>query len=669
MEKTYGWLRQAAEHVRGFAITDRIVIGNFAYAKLPMVKDLENSIDELIASDLIASIAGDEEAREKIRDASDSIPEVGPDQIPLADEFLVLDADSSQNAVINAAVGKASLVVKGPPGTGKSQTIANLITTLVARGETVLFVAEKRAAIDAVLKRLQKERLDDLILDLHGGIASKRTLAQDIAKALHNTGHTPPVDRHIEQRRIETQRERLNQFAAALHQKRSPWDVTVYEAQSELLGLASASATGIRLRGEELENLDAVAFESVRDALERYAGLGGFTLQASENPWAGVTVSSESDARTILETLSRIRAQTMPNSLRLLRSAAAETGTDYPEGMDDWRRLVTLWSEVKSTLDEFSSAIYDVDLERACAVLAPAGKGIFAELRAYLSSAEFRKLKKEIGSLTNPGVKGSASCLLRGCQAAHTQLRAWRLYGGRPSAPERLEELVAICNQLHEELSEMAPRINRSELPQLTTSALEDLIEQLLQEQTTLTRLPELYRLEQLLIGAGLGDLLQELGRRQVSRDQSTASLRYAWLSSILEQIALADPIIGAFDADEQSTVVEQFRHGDREHVETTAARVRRLCAERATSARDDHKEAAALLQQQASRKRGHLPVRQLFEATSDVLLALKPCWVMSPLVVSQLLPGRKYFDVVVFDEASQVQPADAVPAILRGER
>ena len=79
LEKTYGWLRQAAEHIRGFAITDRIVIGNFAYAKLPMVKDLENSIDELIASDLIASIAGDEEAREKIRDASDSIPEVGPD--------------------------------------------------------------------------------------------------------------------------------------------------------------------------------------------------------------------------------------------------------------------------------------------------------------------------------------------------------------------------------------------------------------------------------------------------------------------------------------------------------------------------------------------------------------------------------------------------------------
>ena len=74
--------------------------------------------------------------------------------MPLADEFLVLDADSSQNYAINAVLAGQSLIVKGPPGTGKSQTIANLIASLIARGKKVLFVAEKRAAIDAVTKRL-----------------------------------------------------------------------------------------------------------------------------------------------------------------------------------------------------------------------------------------------------------------------------------------------------------------------------------------------------------------------------------------------------------------------------------------------------------------------------------------------------------------------------------
>ena len=71
------------------------------------------------------------------------------------DDFSVLDADSSQRSAIDAVLAGRSLVIHGPPGTGKSQTIANLIATLVARGRKVLFVAEKRAAIDAVLSRLK----------------------------------------------------------------------------------------------------------------------------------------------------------------------------------------------------------------------------------------------------------------------------------------------------------------------------------------------------------------------------------------------------------------------------------------------------------------------------------------------------------------------------------
>src|SRR6202020_617319 len=69
---------------------------------------------------------------------------------PVAD-FSVLDADSSQRNAIDSVVAGRSLVIHGPPGTGKSQTIANLIAAMVARGRKVLFVAEKRAAIDGVL--------------------------------------------------------------------------------------------------------------------------------------------------------------------------------------------------------------------------------------------------------------------------------------------------------------------------------------------------------------------------------------------------------------------------------------------------------------------------------------------------------------------------------------
>ena len=150
-----------------------------------MVKDIENALDELVAHELIAAMAGDEQAREAIRGQGpgpDAIP--GPDQMPLADEFLVLDADSSQNYAINAVLAGQSLIIKGPPGTGKSQTIANLIASLVARGKKVLFVAEKRAAIDAVTKRLHQQGLGELVLDLHDGVSSRRAFAQTIGQAL-----------------------------------------------------------------------------------------------------------------------------------------------------------------------------------------------------------------------------------------------------------------------------------------------------------------------------------------------------------------------------------------------------------------------------------------------------------------------------------------------------
>src|SRR6266568_745791 len=104
----------------------------------------------------IAAIAGDKGARETIAAARHDVDPRGLDDIPPDEEFLVLDADSSQQAVIASAHLGDNLVVQGPPGTGKSQTIANLIASFAAQGKRVLFVAEKRAALEAVYKRLHR---------------------------------------------------------------------------------------------------------------------------------------------------------------------------------------------------------------------------------------------------------------------------------------------------------------------------------------------------------------------------------------------------------------------------------------------------------------------------------------------------------------------------------
>jgi hypothetical protein len=273
LEETYKWIREQARQVPAFRVDTRLVLANFAYAKLAMVNDLDGALDELVAHDLIAALAGDEQARAAIRaqgPGPEAIP--GPDQVPLADEFLVLDADSSQNYAIDTVLAGRSLIIKGPPGTGKSQTIANLIASLIARSKKVLFVAEKRAAIDAVTKRLRHQNLGELVLDLHGGVGSRRAFAQMIGHALEASRNAPRPDNGAELQRVEKRREQLNAYVRALHSRRQPWNVSVYDMRAQLLGL-EAACTEFRFRGATIETLGQAAARQAAEDLADYARL------------------------------------------------------------------------------------------------------------------------------------------------------------------------------------------------------------------------------------------------------------------------------------------------------------------------------------------------------------------------------------------------------------
>ena len=160
----------------------------------PWVADLDNNLESFAKNDLVASIAGVEEARRALAAGIQDPSPNQPDMDPPESEFLVLDADSSQHRAINRVLGGASEVIWGPPGTGKSQTIANLIAALTATGRRVLFVAEKRAAIDVVFDRLQRIGLDDLVMDAHGGIKSKREFAQSLADSMRSIRSVPDQD-------------------------------------------------------------------------------------------------------------------------------------------------------------------------------------------------------------------------------------------------------------------------------------------------------------------------------------------------------------------------------------------------------------------------------------------------------------------------------------------
>jgi superfamily II DNA or RNA helicase len=165
----------------GFDVVDDVVLGTFSFAKYLMWKDLVDRTSQLRASSVVAHLL--DHPRDHF--SSGAFPdEKDLDRLKAPrDIFAPLDYDSSQLAAIVASAEKRDFVLIGPPGTGKSQSIANMISHNMALGRKILFVAEKRAALDVVYRRLDNLGLSPFCLELHSNKAKKRDVLNQLNRA------------------------------------------------------------------------------------------------------------------------------------------------------------------------------------------------------------------------------------------------------------------------------------------------------------------------------------------------------------------------------------------------------------------------------------------------------------------------------------------------------
>ena len=641
-----------AAEVPGFEITDRRVIGTFTYAKLPMVRDLQAAGELLADSDVVAAIAGDPEAQELLSaDAG-----TGEDGLALdspEDDYSVLDADSSQRTAIGAVLSGRSLVIHGPPGTGKSQTIANLIAALVARGRKVMFVAEKRAAIDAVLSRLKGVDLGDMVLDIHDGTRDRLRIARDLGDALEEAQRTEDPDVGDLHRRLIDRQQRLSHHVAALHESHPPWGMTPFAVQSALLGIPDAARTPVRVVTPE--RIDRGRADEIRDELREFAHLGGFAFRPDSTPWFGAALRTPDQARQACDLASRLSSRGLPMLAHRLARASEETGLRPPDGYADGRARMLLYGAVAQTLRTLDADVYSADPGRLAAAT---GDGTGIGLR------ERRALRRQARSLVIAG-EPSRDDLCTGLEQAAAQLARWqelRTDDGLPRLPAGLEDLQKLHQECEQQLATLRARVPVPDQP-------ERQLEALTADQDTAWKLPRLYELGAAFDDAGLGPLMDELARREADPDLAAAAFDHAWYSAILDQIRVRDPRYAAHRGTALDDIASDFRVRDVQHLAANRVRVRRAWADRLRDALDRHPLQARVIRKQAALRRGHLPLRRLLDQTGDVLFALKPCWAMSPLMVSQVLPAARLFDVVIFDEASQIIPGDAISSIMRGHQ
>lgn len=266
---------------------DGMQVGFFSFAKLLMHRDLDPANwpgGTLADSGLISGLLVDGFESEE--------PLFGPDDkldalLDPAEIIQVIDADASQTKVIEEVRRGASLVVQGPPGTGKSQTITNIIAAAAHDGKSVLFVAEKMAALSVVHQRLVKAGLRDICLELHSRSANKKALAHELGRTLTESARA--VSPVADAKRLREARDELNEITALLHEPSRDSGMTPFRAMSEIISFIGQEAKPPSIPTTGLEKLTREQRDSGLAAIGRFVEALSDAGDPQEHPFRGTT--------------------------------------------------------------------------------------------------------------------------------------------------------------------------------------------------------------------------------------------------------------------------------------------------------------------------------------------------------------------------------------------
>ncbi|NTV95862.1 MAG: DUF3320 domain-containing protein [Thiobacillus sp.] len=253
--------------IKGWEVTEDVVLAMFSFAKYLMWKDLTERTEQLRENPVV---------RHLIDTPRESYPS-GPDfpdpkrldsELPPERTFCPLPADSSQLSAIMAAARGKDFVLVGPPGTGKSQTIANLIAQCLAEDKRVLFVSEKIAALDVVYRRLREVGLGEFCLELHSNKARKLDVLAQFETAWEAKGSVDPGAWRAEALRLRKLRDQLNGYVERLHHRHGN-GLTLYQAIGRVVDGADVPVLGLSWSSPQGHDLAAMAaLGEVADRLE-----------------------------------------------------------------------------------------------------------------------------------------------------------------------------------------------------------------------------------------------------------------------------------------------------------------------------------------------------------------------------------------------------------------
>ena len=590
-----------------------------------------------------------------------------PDRKP-QEEFLVIDVDGDQQAVVDAAVSGHSVVVDTPPGTGATQVAVAVATTLAHTGKSVLFLAQTSDALDDFSARLGEVGLSDFAVDTRAGSEDiRKQLIGLIASA--EKSERPDLSRLLTE--LNEQRATLADHVSSLHRRRKPWDVSVYETMQHLAELTSGDnspQTPVRF-DDDILGASEDRRNILRGKLGELARLGAFTLDVEDTVWFGADLKSVEEAeaaRTVAERIGRM----IPDLVSATEPVLQKAKLNPRRNIDDWSRAIRVLLRVRKTLDNFAPDIYDHRLDD---LIAATGTPEYrADVGVEMGMMQRRRLKKSAAEFLRPGAE------VTDLHNALIDVRAQRViladlagHDGRPQIPRGVLESDEILQSVEADIAKLKPILETTpdggDLGSMLIEELQARTEAMGSDSENLAELPERSRLQRELDGEGLGDLMADLRRRKVDEALVGPEFDLAYWASVLQTMAGEDPAIGRHDGAALHQVAEGFRENDRAFVAAGASRLRYNHAQAWKRGIDSDPIAAGVIKQELLSK--HTSTKRISTQAPELLTTLAPVWMGSPYTVPELFSALPLFDAVVIADAGRLSVADVVPGITRARQ
>lgn len=726
---------------------DAIALGFFSFGKFLIYNDLDTdkwpeglkpeqhpNINALLANGFHEDVITDESDLDSDTKANDL--------------FRVVDADSSQLMAMLAVQDGCNLVIEGPPGTGKSQTITNIIANAIGQGKTVLFVAEKMAALEVVKRRMDNIDLGMACLELHSHKTNKRDVLDEIKRTL-NLGKPQTAKLELEIQMLEIYRVELNDYCRAVNHQLLSSGLSAQQVigflletdkktkEKELYKFANSFVTGwdagrIRLAEEWADRIQA----RLKDI-----GMPSRLLFYR----TGIMLVLQHDKELILERL-HVASRSLTQLVDLLTDISATTGMPVPLNNDgipgvcaflekaseapdldglktddhawqakagDIKEILAAGEELeqlyKNYKDTFIHEAWAQDILEIRQNIVAYGDKWYRNL-----NSGYRKSKQQLGALlkvTLPADTNEKLRLLDAISEARRlegMLRQYDQFAAGVFGSRWLQQgtnwvslrlAAAYLAEIKDPI--LLAYLNRHEAPSRCTAYLNALknsfrmadehkgqalsalemkvfpVNFVAQQETWLiwtTHFADLQlavdwnQLCQQGEKAGFGFLLSAAAEWDEADELLKISLQKTWYEHLIAEAFRKSPELSKFERASHEEIIAKFKKLDQLNLYYNRARVALKHWEGLPQGNAGGQ--VNILKTEFNKKARHMPIRRLVEEAGLAMQAVKPVWMMSPMSIANFLsPGAIEFDLVIFDEASQVRPVDAIGAIARGKQ